>query len=76
MMFCNGDDDLFGGLFDFNGDGKTDLDEEFIAYTMFQEMQKEEERERYSRESNTYDLDDFAIDESTTDLDDLDIEGI
>ncbi len=28
---------LFGGLFDFNGDGKTDLGEEFIAYKIFEE---------------------------------------
>ena len=25
-------DDFFGGMFDFNGDGKTDLGEEFLAY--------------------------------------------
>ena len=31
---------LFGGLFDFNGDGKTDLGEEFIAYKIFEECVK------------------------------------
>ena len=31
---------LFGGLFDFNGDGKTDLGEEFIAYKIFEECMK------------------------------------
>ena len=30
-----------GDMFDFNGDGKTDADEEFMAYMMFQELQKE-----------------------------------
>ena len=29
-------------LFDFNGDGKTILNEEFIAYKMFEEFTKEE----------------------------------
>ena len=31
----NGDDP--GGLFDFNGDGKTDIGEMFIAYKIFEE---------------------------------------
>lgn len=31
-------DDFMGGLFDFNGDGKTDLGEEFIAYQIFEDM--------------------------------------
>lgn len=31
---------LFGGLFDFNGDGETDLGEEFIAYKIFEECMK------------------------------------
>lgn len=30
-----------GDMFDFNGDGKTDAGEEFMAYMMFEEMQKE-----------------------------------
>ena len=30
--------DLLGGLFDFNGDGKTDLGEEFLAFKMFEEV--------------------------------------
>lgn len=25
-------DDLFGGFFDLNGDGKTSIDEEFLAF--------------------------------------------
>ena len=35
-------DDFFGGLFDFNGDGKTSIDEEFLAYKIFEETTKEE----------------------------------
>lgn len=35
--------DLFGGLFDFNGDGKTDLGEEWLAFKIFEECTKEEE---------------------------------
>lgn len=35
-------DDLFGGMFDFNGDGKTDLGEHFIAYKIFEEVTKED----------------------------------
>ena len=35
-------DDYFGGMFDFNGDGKTDIGEEFLAYQIFEEVMKEE----------------------------------
>lgn len=34
-----------GDMFDFNGDGKTDADEEFMAYMMFEEIQKENSEE-------------------------------
>ena len=34
--------DIFGGLFDIDGDGITSIEEEFLAYMIFQEMQKEE----------------------------------
>jgi len=30
--------DLFGGLFDLDGDGRTDLTEEFLAFKMFEEV--------------------------------------
>jgi len=32
-----GNGDFLGGLFDFNGDGKTDISEMFIAYKIFEE---------------------------------------
>jgi len=34
--------DFFGGFFDFNGDGKTDIGEEWIAFQIFQECMKDE----------------------------------
>lgn len=70
------DGGLFGSLFDLNGDGRTDAAEAAFMCMMFDEMQKEVERKRRARASKTYDLDDFEIDDSITDLDDLDIEGI
>lgn len=33
--------DLFGGFFDFNGDGKTDLGEQYIAYRIFKECTRD-----------------------------------
>ena len=49
------DDDLF----DFDGDGKTDLGEEFLAYMMFEEMQKEDDED----EDDFLDLDEEDEDE-------------
>jgi hypothetical protein len=49
--------DLFGDPFDFNGDGKVDIGEEFVGFMMFQEMMKEEE-ESSSSSSTYYDYDD------------------
>lgn len=34
-------DDIFGGFFDFNGDGKTTWDEEWIAYKILEDINKE-----------------------------------
>lgn len=33
---------LFDGLFDFNGDGSTSIDEQFLAFMIFNEATKEE----------------------------------
>lgn len=33
-------DDFIGGMFDFNGNGRTDLDEEFIAYNIYEDVTK------------------------------------
>ena len=35
--------DLWGGLFDFNGDGVTDLGEEYLAYKMYEAVTEESE---------------------------------
>lgn len=31
-------DDVFGGLFDFNGDGETDFAEEMLGFAMLDEL--------------------------------------
>ena len=38
-------DDLFGGLFDLNGDGDTDPGEMILGLHILDELQKEEEEE-------------------------------
>lgn len=57
------DDGLFGDVFDLNGDGRTDAAEAALMFMMFDEMQREEERERQSRASSnrTFDLDNMDI---------------
>ena len=39
-------DDFFGGMFDFNGDGRTDLIETAIGYQVLDEMAREEGEEQ------------------------------
>lgn len=41
------DDDFLGDMFDFDGDGKTSIDEEFLAYKMFEESFKDDENDDY-----------------------------
>ena len=43
--------DLFGGLFDFNRDGKTDIIEEFTAYSLFQACTQDEESSEADEDS-------------------------
>lgn len=38
----------FGGLFDFNGDGKTDLGEQWIGHMIISECMKEDKEDTYS----------------------------
>ena len=40
----NRSSDWFGNLFDFNGDGKTDISELWIAYNIFEECTKKENK--------------------------------
>lgn len=44
-LFDKNDKGLFGGLFDFNGDGKTTWDEEYLAFKIFEECTKEEDND-------------------------------
>ena len=50
-------DDLFGSLFDLDGDGKTDLFEEALVFTMLDELEKEEHDSLFS-DSDMDDSDD------------------
>ena len=36
------DKDFMGGMFDFDGNGKTTLDEQYVAYKIYEETIKEE----------------------------------
>ncbi len=36
----SGNKDFLGGMFDFNGDGKTDLCETFIAYKIYEAVMR------------------------------------
>ena len=70
------DSGLFGTLFDLNGDSKTDASEASLMFMMFNEMQKEDDRQRQACTPKIRDLDEINIDETTVDLDDLDMTGI
>lgn len=70
----------FGGMFDMNGDGKTDLGEEWLGYMVINECMKEEKEnaDDYSFSSGSgllYDsleddsLDEFADEEASANLD-------
>lgn len=54
-LFDENDEGLFGGLFDFNGDGKTTWDEEFIAYKIFEECTKDEDDSDSDFDSDLFD---------------------
>lgn len=54
-LFDENDEGLFGGLFDFNGDGKTTWDEEFLAYKIFEECAKEEDDSDSDFDSDLFD---------------------
>ena len=38
-------DDIFGGMFDFNGDGHTEFAEEAVGFAVMEEMMSEEDGE-------------------------------
>ena len=60
-------DDLFGGLFDFDGDGKTDVFEQGLAYMMFEDITKEDNEENDE-------FDDDGLDDGGPDDDEFDDE--
>ena len=47
-----------GGMFDFDGNGKTTLDEQYLAYKIFEETTKEEKKnndsDSFSYKPNSY----------------------
>ena len=47
-----GKGDLFGGLFDFNGDGETDAMEAAIGFQMLEEAEREDSEEDEEEESD------------------------
>ena len=53
-----GKSDFMGGIFDFNGDGKTDMTEEFMAYMMFEELTKKKKQESESLYDDLFDSSD------------------
>lgn len=52
-----GKDDFLGGLFDFDGDGKTDVFEQGLAYMMYEDITKEDNEESDELDDNDGDLD-------------------
>ena len=46
-------DDLFGGIFDFNGDGHTDFEEDALGFAVMEDMMSEDE----SSDDSDYDSD-------------------
>ena len=52
-------DSFFGGLFDFNGDGETDIGEEFTAYQILKECFKKEDTEDDDKDDFLFDDTDF-----------------
>ena len=50
-------DDIFGGMFDFNGDGHTVFLEEATGFAIINELTKEEDQDEFDTEFD----DDFDI---------------
>ncbi len=43
-------DDLFGGFFDLNKDGHTDVGEEFMGYMFLSELEEENRKHQWQRQ--------------------------
>ena len=51
----SGHDDFFSGFFDFDGNGKTTIDEEWIAYQILEDIDKETKKEDETRDYKKHD---------------------
>ncbi len=40
-----GNDDFFGGMFDFNGDGHTDMVEAYLGFQILEEADREDDED-------------------------------
>lgn len=47
-------DDIFGGMFDLNGDGTTDMTEELTGLMMFNELEKEDSEDNNDSDNKSY----------------------
>ena len=45
-------DDFFGGMFDFNGDGQTDAAEEALGFMVLDEMSRKNNEEEDEKDDN------------------------
>ena len=55
-------DDFFGGIFDFDGDGKTSIDEEFLAYQIYEDtFEKQDNYDNFDKADDFNELDEFTI---------------
>ena len=45
-------DDFFGGMFDFNGDGQTDAAEEALCFMILDEMSRKNNEEEDEKDDN------------------------
>lgn len=52
-------DDLFGGFFDLNKDGHTDVGEEFMGYMFLNELEKEKRKRQRQQQGLPVDEDDM-----------------
>ena len=43
--------DLWNGMFDFNGDGRMDIGEEYLAYRIFEAVTREPESRQKNRQA-------------------------
>ena len=62
-------DDMFGGLFDFNGDGETDFMESVMGLHILDEMDKEDDEEEDEEDDEEEDDEDDYEDDYEEDED-------